>query len=455
MSNGIKVKRYYNKSLDKLFYYDNEYLYACRYLGLLIHDAHFAFPDDGMLNREGAFTKDDVVFPLWVQTWKDGTVYNVKDYTGTIPRYAQIISVNGYSAQDIALRSRSIAPGEQAYAMSHMNLRYEASPRSWPNFQNYLFASRINGNYKVTFKPLNSDQTETITLSGITRGEKVKQFKRSGDKRKSKQECGFPRSPVAYTNKGEGIGVLSINSFWGKRWSAMLLFGKDWRYKRMIKQAMKRIHKDDIQNLIIDISLNTGGMTENIYYTLNYFTDKPIDLSYTYLITDNNRELAKTNVSRSPEIPENDREFLIEYIDTIESGSLFYTDSLRSIRYIPTNPKYRFKGNVYVLTSNETYSAAQIFARQCRKLNIGLVAGEHCGGYNAVTGNAAKVQLPSWVFLEFKVPFSMTNVCEEDDPYGYPSVDIPIERPFDEWLKRENRNLERLIETIHVRNNDI
>ena len=80
---------------DKAVHANNgwEYVYACRYLNLLKDDAHFKFPDEGMFNREGFFTENDSVFPLWVQTWKDGTVYNVKDYTGVVPPHARILSV--------------------------------------------------------------------------------------------------------------------------------------------------------------------------------------------------------------------------------------------------------------------------------------------------------------------------------------------------------------------------
>lgn len=74
-----------------------------------------------------------------MQTWKDGTVYNVKDYTGVVPPHARILSVNGRSAREMALENRSIAPGEEVYAMAWMNAVDEAGSRSWPNFANYLF----------------------------------------------------------------------------------------------------------------------------------------------------------------------------------------------------------------------------------------------------------------------------------------------------------------------------
>ena len=79
-----------------------EYLYNWCYLGALIQDQHFDFPDGGVYNRYHIFLENDSILPLWVQTWKDGTVYNVKDYTGMIPAHAQILSVNGLDAQKTA-----------------------------------------------------------------------------------------------------------------------------------------------------------------------------------------------------------------------------------------------------------------------------------------------------------------------------------------------------------------
>ncbi len=75
------------------------------------------------------------------------------------------------------------------------------------------------------------------------------------------------------------------------------------------------------------------------------------------------------------------------------------------MRYLPQRPTHGYDGEVYVLTSHQTYSAAQMFARYCQVLGIGKVAGQHCGGYNAVTGNAARVELPVSRWMQFQVPF--------------------------------------------------
>lgn len=79
------------------------------------------------------------------------------------------------------------------------------------------------------------------------------------------------------------------------------------------------------------------------------------------------------------------------------------------------------------------------------------VAGQHCGGYNEVTGNAARIPLPNF-HIDFMVPFTATIVDLNDDPFDYPKVDIPIEHPFEEWLRRENNSLDRLLDIIRKDN---
>ncbi|MDR0954729.1 MAG: hypothetical protein LBM20_05040 [Rikenellaceae bacterium] len=428
------------------------YVYLLRYLNLLRDDAHFKFPDTGMYNRWRVFEKEDALFPLWVQTWDDGSVYNVKDFTGKIPRYAQIHTINGQSAQEIALLSRALCPGEDANAMAMMNADYEASARSWPNFTNHLFMEMTLGRmylpFEVVYSLPESNRLDTTVLYPITREQKHKLSKKSENRRLKGELVGG--KPVVYENVGDGIGVLSINMFWGKRWGAMLLFGKDWRYKRLIRGAMRRIDRDNIEELVVDVSRNSGGMRENLYYTLNYFTDQPIDMNKVFLVTEASREKLQTNLSNSPEIEESDRERLIEYVGGVASGTRFSTDTVCNLQYLPDNPKHGFRGKVYVLTSPITYSAGQMFAQYCQTLGIGLTAGQHSGGYRAITGgNLANITLP-WVnWLEFGVPFSLEGLEKaEGELYEYPDVDLLIDHPFSEWLERENHSLERLVEML-------
>lgn len=426
------------------------YLYNWCYLGLLIQDHHFDFPDGGMFNRYGIFRKSDELLPLWVQTWKDGTVYNVKDYTGVIPPHARILSVNNRDAQESALRNRTMFPGEEAHAMAWMNAEDESVPQHWSNFSNFFWIRNCRPPFEVVYTAPGSDRPDTVVLKGMTRDAKSKEFKKSGDKRRMRAGIGSHRRPVEYRNMQDGIGVLTINLMWGKRYTPLILFSRDWRYPRMLRRAMRRIDRDGIKNLIVDLSICPGGMGENVYKTLDYFTDRPVDRTEIYRVTDNNRKIIQALLSHDFLLSKDERRRLSDWIGQQNSGTLFRTDTLFPMQYRPRPRKHGYRGNVYVLTSHLTYSAAQILTQYFQHLGIGRVAGQHCGGFMDVTsGNAPGIPLPLSSMMPFNVPVGkMALFTDRENSYRYPPVDIPIDHPFEEWLNRENRSVDRLIDMI-------
>lgn len=431
-----------------------ERLYALRYAGLLINDAHFKFPDIGVYRRYSIFKMTDEIFPIWVKTWQDGTVYCVKDYTATIPKNSQIISVNGHSAKDIALLNRKLMPSEELNAMATMNADIESDPRSWCNFSNFLFTEGIKPPYTVKYINSVSGKIDSSYIQSLTRGDIFNVFKKSGDKRKvaDSSESGFFRTPIKYSSVDDKIGVMSLNSFWGRNLVEILLFKRDWTYPRVLKRTMRKIDRSNIETLIIDISKNEGGMTENIYKTLNYFTRDSIDINEEYYITDSNRKTIQTVIKNTPHkdlgLTKQQHKTLVSFIDSVKSDTYFCTDTLFNLQYRPKNGKRYFNGKVYLLSSNMSYSAAQLFSQYFKRNNIGLTAGQPCGGYSNISGgNSEMVKLPheNW-WIPFSVPFSRPKY--DYTKFDYDAVDIEIERPFEEWLKDEDHTLERLISII-------
>ena len=65
------------------------------------------------------------------------------------------------------------------------------------------------------------------------------------------------------------------------------------------------------------------------------------------------------------------------------------------------------------------------------------------------SGSAPNIPLPRNSDMLFGVPVGKLALFSgREDSYRYPPVDIPIDHPFEEWLKRENRSLDRLIGMI-------
>lgn len=141
-----------------------------------------------------------------------------------------------------------------------------------------------------------------------------------------------------------------------------------------MKNSIKKITNDGVENLIIDLTFNGGGMADNIYYTLDYLTDKTIRLVYKYSITDESREIAKTVISNESFLKEEDREFLINYIDSVPAGSKFRTDTIRFLRNTARHTGlHRLPANI---AEDTTKSQETHRERNCRFSN-GMISTSH------------------------------------------------------------------------------
>lgn len=421
----------------------DEYYYALRYMGMLIEDGHFTFPDRGYYNRTRIFQKTDTLFPVRVKTWKDGTTYVLRDYTGRMPENAKIIRVNGRSAQEMSLIQSSTACWEkerQDYYGPE-----EPSPARWYNLMNFLFMEGVRAPYRVEYQLPGSERIDTATLGGMTREELHKAYKKHRKRAKGDNVWNLLFGGKTITTKkiGERSAVMTIDYFWGENLLALLLFNKDKRYPRKLRKAMAWVHRQKIDTLVIDISRNSGGMVDNVYKTLNYFTEKSVDANCAYRVNDGNREKVKTVLSNKScdllGLNKEQHQQLVAAVDSVPSGSYFTTDMVYDLRFRPDSDlKHRYHGKVYLLTSSATYSAAQLFAQHFKELGIGLTAGQPCGGYASISGgNAQRVELPYAKRFSIAVPYSSLRNDVQAPRFEFDPVDIPVEEDkitCDEWL---------------------
>lgn len=434
----------------------DEYYYALRYMGMLIEDGHFTFPDRGYYNRTRIFQKTDTLFPVRVKTWKDGTTYVERDYTGRMPENAKIIRVNGRSAQEMSLTQSSTACWEkerQEYYGPE-----ESDPAHWYNLMNFLFMEGVRAPYAVEYLLPGSERIDTATFGGMTREEIYKASKKYGVKTKGDGVWNLLFGGKTITTKkiGEHSAVMTINYFWGENMFALLFAHKDKRYPRKLKKAMAWVSRHKIDTLILDISLNSGGMVDNVYKTLNYFTEKSVDANCAYRVNDGNREKIKTVLSNKScdllGLNKEQHQQLVAAVDSVPSGSYFTTDMVYDLRFRPDSDlKHRYHGKVYLLTSSATYSAAQLFAQHFKELGIGLTAGQPCGGYASVSGgNAQRVELPYAKRFHIAIPYASLRNDVHAPRFEFDPVDIPVDEDqitCEEWLagKKEEDMLTKFI----------
>lgn len=161
-------------------------------------------------------------------------------------------------------------------------------------------------------------------------------------------------------------------------------------FSRFISKMFSEIEKKDIDNLIIDLRQNKGGTDMLGYQLMDYFSDIEHikDYSESIMIS----ELLKKNYS------DYFNKLLADYkIDTnsVNLPILVFSQDKNEIYeylrdknspYFQEKPIKKFKGHVFVLVGNETFSSAAMLAVLLKDNNIATIVGNpistnptHCG----------------------------------------------------------------------------
>jgi hypothetical protein len=433
-----------------------EYWYALRYFGSLINDQHTEFPDGGLYNRNGIFWKTDTIFPVWIKTWTDGRVFAVKDYHYCIPKKAEILSINGYSAKDLSLAMRELNFAEDRYALAFGNDQEEGDVRTWTNFTNFLHCEKIKSPYQILYMEYGDDSCKEIVLQGIPRGEIYSAYKKSGDKKKVRKKLAFSKTPVEYTKLNDSIAVLDINLFWGKNPLSLLFSNNDSRFNKLMKRHMKSLAKDSVKHLIIDIRGNPGGYMGSVYKTMDYLTDSIYGLNDVYKVSEESKRMAPRVLKNTYSIVYGKAEkekikASLDIFSKMPNGALFPVDTLLNMRHTPEKLRHKYRGKVYVLTDALTYSAGIIFCNLVKETNMGLLVGESPGGYSSVTGGPRVRIIPPYnKFFRMDVSYSQRKPSGDGSDYTYLEPDCLIETTFEEWLNDEDLKLEKLVKKIQT-----
>ncbi len=170
---------------------------------------------------------------------------------------------------------------------------------------------------------------------------------------------------------------------------------------------------DGVRHLIIDNRYNTGGTTEAGDELCRYLTDKPFT------------SVSKVVIRFSEPIRSLRREYLDGVMpprDTLVTRSFDPSDWNR-----PYGPDKRFNGNVYLLNSYLTFSAAADFASQFAYFKMGTIIGEETGGMTVSSGDIITMKLPNTGF-SVVLPFKLfCNIgADENAPVQGVKPDIEV-----------------------------
>ncbi|NQX77789.1 S41 family peptidase [Gilvibacter sp.] len=378
--------------------------------------------------RERLFS-GNIYLPLGIKVI-DGQFYVVENVSenDAIEQGAEIKSINGISALEIyeKLKSISKTDGSNTNSVDHYLSLDNFQNSQWEAFDIYfsLLYPIQDGKVVIKYSNYNKSQTETATITTLNKKERERRIidTYGKDHLENKQ--------WTLQIMNDDLAIMKIGTF------AIWEF-KGFDHKRWLDQKFEELKSKGIENLVIDIRGNGGGLTE------------PANELISYMITDNllcNREkkvLVKTVKYDEQVLPHITPkiDFLVaglpgEYYSAEDNGlyKLLVGDDCTDI-----SPKENaFKGNVYIFGNGTNVSATYTLLDKAKENSFATYVGEASGGnLQGINGGEYAFFTMPYSKMEIDIPLKFFSPgIERSDSGVTPDVEIRIDQE-DIFLNRD------------------
>ena len=201
------------------------------------------------------------------------------------------------------------------------------------------------------------------------------------------------------------VAIFELNTFMPKKFSQQIKFMK------IINSVFDTLKQKNINRLYIDLTCNNGGLIAFEEYLLGY------------LITDNKAKVSWDLIMKQSQQRRKQR----GNFPIIEDGK--YKQERHY--FYPTDKKNKFKGEVYVIQSRHSFSAASTLASQLQTYRQSIVIGEECQ-IKAVYTDPIVIVLPHSKFLFSCATGFIRNVGSEKTRGVIPDIQHKIYNPYEE-----------------------
>lgn len=311
---------------------------------------------------------------------------------GDIPRYAEVLEINGVSASRIWEGCRRFLNPPLLHAKAEF-------------FENQVYI------YLTTLFDLHSPWTvryrSTDSKTGIVKADGIPIWEL--------HEKLVTQQYKAYDAQldGKSVPVLDIPSF---------AYGEFEDYRRFIDDFFSKNREKEA--LVIDLRRNPGGQGAWGYYMLDYLTDSAyriIDV-FEFKVSD----VFRNSIYRGKA---GDR------LDDAENGD--YISRAGGRIRTPHEIRHRFRGRVFLLVSHATNSAGVVTAAIFKHNGMGVVIGQETAGRIKFNSDPVTVKLPR-TGLQVRIPVAIYSLPGENADRGV-IPDVVVEPTLEDL--RDDRDL--------------
>ncbi|MBP3041865.1 hypothetical protein J9303_20825 [Bacillaceae bacterium Marseille-Q3522] len=378
-------------TIDQFYFFANEII-------TLLQDGHTA-----MLTRNLFPTGKTLNFPVF---WLRDGLY-VMENTKVLRKGDRIVSVGGKPLEEIYDGLKAIIPAENSYAVKYLGSI---------QLQTFPVLSHL-GLLKDDSVSVEVERNGTVITANIS----------INDKRK----ISFPYSPyiksdrfVSYTMDPEhSLAVFTLNEC-----------NYNEEYKTILKQFFLKVAQNNIDHIVIDLRSNTGGNNGVINEFLQYLD---VDQYMGY----------GTEVRFSTYVKKTRKEY------SNDSGYHSSPSTIERNKKV-SDPNLLFKGNIFVLTSPATFSAATDWAVLFKDNQIGKIVGEPTGNAPTFYADTLPFQLPD-SGIKFTVSFKkFIRPYPENDPEDALYPDIPVYTTIEDIIQGRDPQMEKVKELVSGESNE-
>lgn len=404
---------HFNHAFESITDSMTELQFGWKVLAPLTHQIRCGHTSFSMSKKWDKFSRKRKIpsFPLFVKAWSDTMVItgNLNKKDSILKPGMLITSINGYSNREIIRQIFNHLPLD-GYAD---NVNYYRISRSFPIYHRNVFG--LFGNYNVGY--IDSTGIEKFTLLKMftpaqDTGKKKKQEKPVVKKRTKKELREMARS-LEIDSTGT-FAVLTLNTF---------SKGKGIHLRSFFRQSFRAIRKKNIKNLVLDIRSNGGGDVGMYVLLTKYLRHTP------FKVSDSTYSVTKSLKPYSSIITSALLNNLALRFFTKKHKDGYYHFGYWERHYFKPKQNKIYNGQLYVLTSGPTFSAASLLSNTLKgQSNVTLVGEETGGGWHGNSGilipeiklpiTKLKIRLPLFKLVQF-------NHVQKDGKGVVPDIILP------------------------------